>query len=97
MEPLMEYIKPELLVVVVVLYIVGMGLKKAATVKDNYIPYILTGLGILLCTLWVLATSQIATGQDVAMAIFTAVVQGVLAAGASVYTNQIIKQRKKAA
>lgn len=95
MEQLMEYIKPELLVVAVVLYIVGMGIKKTKTIKDEYIPVILGITGIILCAVWVFATSQIITGQDIAMAIFTAVVQGVLVAGASVYINQVIKQGYK--
>lgn len=40
MEQIMNYIKPELLVVAVVLYFIGMGLKKAQTFKDKYIPLI---------------------------------------------------------
>ncbi len=38
MEQIMNYIKPELIVVAVVLYFVGMGLKQSQTVKDKYIP-----------------------------------------------------------
>ena len=33
----MNYIKPELIVVAVVLYFTGMGLKHAQAVKDKYI------------------------------------------------------------
>ena len=86
MEQIMNYIKPELIVVAVVLYFVGMWLKKAQAVKDKYIPLILGGIGIVLCAIWVLATSTIGTGQD------TAVVQGILVAGVSTYINQIVKQ-----
>lgn len=96
MEQIMNYIKPELLVVAVVLYFIGMGLKKAQTFKDKYIPLILGAIGIVLCAIWVLGTSPLNTGQDIAMAIFTAIVQGILVAGLSTYINQVIKQTNKA-
>lgn len=95
MEQITNYIKPELIVVAVVLYFVGMGLKQAQAVKDKYIPLILGGAGIVLCAVWVLATSPLGTGQDIAMAVFTAIVQGILVAGLSTYINQIIKQANK--
>lgn len=95
MEQIMNYIKPELIVVAVVLYFAGMWLKKAQAVKDKYIPLILGGIGIVLCAIWVLATSTIGTGQDIAMAVFTAIVQGILVAGVSTYINQIVKQTGK--
>lgn len=95
MEQIMNYVKPELIVVAVVLYFVGMGLKQAQAVKDKYIPLILGGVGIILCAIWILATSPLGTGQDIAMAVFTALVQGILVAGLSTYVNQVIKQVKK--
>ena len=95
MEQIMNYVKPELIVVAVVLYFVGMGLKQAQAVKDKYIPLILGGVGIVLCAIWVLATSPLGTGQDIAMAVFTAIVQGILVAGLSTYINQIVKQANK--
>lgn len=96
MEQILNYVKPELLVVAVVLYFIGMGLKKAQTFKDKYIPLILGVIGIALCAIWVLGTSPLGTGQDIAMAIFTAIVQGILVAGLSTYINQVIKQTNKA-
>ena len=96
MEQIMNYVKPELIVVAVVLYFIGMGLKQAQAVKDKYSPLILGGIGIVLCAIWVLATCTLSTGQDIAMAVFTAIVQGVLVAGLSTYVNQIIKQIGKA-
>lgn len=95
MEQIMNYVKPELIVVAVVLYFIGMGLKQAQAVKDKYIPLILGGAGIILCAIWVLATSPLGTGQDIAMAVFTAIVQGILVAGLSTYINQIVKQANK--
>lgn len=95
MEQIMNYVKPELVVVAVVLYFIGMGLKKTEKVSDKYIPLILGGIGIVLCAVWVLATCTLGSGQDIAMAAFTAIVQGVLVAGLSTYINQIVKQAKK--
>lgn len=95
MEQILNYVKPELLVLSVVLYFIGVGLKKTQTLPDKYIPVILGGVGILLCSIWVVATSPLGTEQEIAMAIFTAIVQGVLVAGLSVYVNQTVKQIKK--
>lgn len=95
MEQLMDYVKPELIVVSVALYFIGMWLKQAAFIKNKYIPLVLGSVGVLLCAIWVLATCTLSTGQDVALAIFTAIVQGVLVAGLSIYVNQFIKQLGK--
>lgn len=95
MEQIMNYVKPELIVVAIVLYFIGIGLKKAETVADKYIPLILGGAGIMLCAIWVLATCPFDSGQNIAMAIFTAIIQGILVAGLSTYVNQIIKQAQK--
>lgn len=89
---IMEYVKPELLVVAIVLYIIGVGLKKAEKIKDNYIPFILGGIGIALCALWVCANSPLGNTSEVLMAIFTSIVQGVLVAGLSNYVHQLFKQ-----
>ena len=95
MEQIMNYVKPELIVVAIVLYFIGMGLKRAETIPDKYIPLILGGIGIVLCAIWVLATCPLDTGQNIAMAVFTAIIQGILVAGLSTYINQIIKQAQK--
>ena len=95
MKQIMNYVKPELMVVAIVLYFVGVGLKKSQTVKDKYIPLLLGLIGIFLCAIWVVATSPLSTMQEIAMAIFTAIVQGILVAGLSTYVNQIIKQLNK--
>ena len=95
MEQIMNYVKPELIVVAVVLYFIGTGFKKAEAVPDKYIPLILGGIGIALCAIWVLATCPLDTGQNIAMAVFTAIIQGILVAGLSTYVNQIVKQSQK--
>lgn len=94
-EMLKEFIRPELLVLVPVLYAVGAGLKTAQTFPDKYIPVALGAGGVVLSALWVVATTPIAGMQDVAMAVFTAIVQGVLVAGGAVYANQVKKQAQE--
>lgn len=95
MEQIMNYVKPELIVVAVVLYFLGQAIKKSQTIKDKYIPLINGAVGIVLCGIYVLGTSSYQTGQEIAMAIFTAITQGVLVAGLSTYADQIIKQSRK--
>lgn len=94
-EMLKEFIRPELLVLIPVLYFIGMGLKSAEAFTDKHIPLALGAVGVALAALWVVATSTIASPQDGALAVFTAIVQGVLVAGASVYIDQLIKQSQK--
>ena len=97
MEQIMNYIKPELVVVAIVLYFVGMALKQSQTVKDKFIPIVLGCVGIILATIYVVATCPLGTAaQEIAMAVFTAIVQGILVAGLSTYVNQIVKQVNKA-
>lgn len=82
-----DYIKPELLILVPVLYILGEIMKNTEKVKDNYIPAILGAAGILLAFIYVTATEGIAL-----IGVFTAITQGILVAGAAVYADQIVKQ-----
>lgn len=89
-----EFIKPELLILIPVLYFIGIAIKKSA-IKDNYIPLILGGIAIVLSGIYLFATDEIMGAQAIATAIFTAITQGILCAAASVYTNQIIKQAQK--
>ena len=91
-EKVLEYVKPELLVLAFAIYFVGMGLKKSETVEDRFIPLILGFVGIILASIYVLAESPISGVQAVLMALFTGIVQGVLCAGLSTYVNQLIKQ-----
>ena len=92
---IMNYIKPELIVVAIVLYFIGLGIKKAQKIKDKYIPLILGICGIVLAAIWVFANSPIGTTQEILMAVFTSIIQGILVAGLSTYVNQLIKQASK--
>lgn len=89
-----DFIKPELLILIPVLYFVGVAIKKSK-ISDTLIPLILGATGILLAGIYLFASTEIIGVQAVATALFTALTQGVLCAAASVYTNQIIKQAAK--
>ena len=95
MEYIIDFIKPELLVLVPVLCIIGTFLKKAKTFADKYIPLALTLVGIVLAALWVVGTVPMGTTREIALAVFTALVQGVICAGLAVYGDQMVKQTGK--
>ncbi len=85
-----DYIKPELLVLAVALYALGLIIKNTGTIKDKYIPLILTVASVFLCSLYIAASEGLSL-----MTIFTSIVQGVIVAATAVYGNQLIKQATK--
>ena len=89
-----EYIKSELLILIPVLYFAGIGLKKSK-LADKWIPFALGVIAITLSAIWVIATCDISGVREGASALFPAVTQGVLTAGASVYANQLYVQAAK--
>ena len=82
-----NYVSPELLVLIPVLYGLGSVIKKTEGVKDNYIPAILTVVGVILSCLYVFGTEGFTL-----VSLFTSLVQGILVAAGAVYGNQLIKQ-----
>ena len=94
MENFYEYIKPELLILIPVLYFIGVAIKKS-NIDDRLIPWILGGVSIVLCGVWVFANCTCGNPHDILTAVFTAFTQGVLIAGTSVYINQLAEQTTK--
>lgn len=89
-----QYVKAELLVLIPVLYVIGIGLKKTQLISDRLIPIAIGIAGVVLSIIYVLAISDLGSPQAIGLAIFTALTQGVLVAGASVFANQNYKQLK---
>ena len=89
-----DYIKTEVLILIPVLYLAGLGLKKS-NLPDKWIPAVLGISAIVLSAIWVISTCDITGVKEAASAVFTAVTQGILAAGASVYANQLYVQAHK--
>jgi len=88
------YIKPELLILIPVLYLIGLGLKRSAF-PDKFIPTLLGAAGVALAILWVISTTDVYGIKNLTAGLFAAITQGVLCAGASVFANQIFKQSGK--
>ena len=89
-----EYVKPELLILIPVLYIIGVALKKSI-LSDKWIPIVLGVISITLCFIWISTHNTISSLAKFGIVFFTSVTQGVLLVGASVYANQVYKQMSK--
>ena len=79
LDVLMNYISSYALILIPFLMIIGAVIKNTKTIKDEFIPIILIGIGI--------AASILMNGFNM-----DSVIQGVLVAGASVLAHQTYKQ-----
>lgn len=78
----LNYIVDNALILIPVLYIIGTFLKGLEVINDKYIPLILMAFSI--------AFSVAILGLNV-----DSIIQGILITGATVLSNQLIKQSKK--
>lgn len=85
-----EYITPELIVLIPVLYALGIAFKKSSFVKDKHIPVAVGGMGVFIAAVYEFSIMGVSFD-----ALYAALIQGILCAAASVYGNQIIKQAVK--
>lgn len=95
MEGYLEYIdfiRKELLVLIPVLIFFGKMLKDFFCADTRFIPIVLGVVAIALSAVWVVAATRPITVQDILMAVFVSIVQGILTAGTAVYGNQLYKQ-----
>lgn len=91
-----QYIRPELIILPVVLYFIGIAMKQSTYIKDHFIPVVLGLISIALCAIYVLSVSEKPdTYQKIFGLVFDIIIQGVCCAAASVYANQISKQYGK--
>ena len=90
----MEFIRPELLILIPILYGIGIILKKSR-LSDTLIPLILGVISIAISIIWIVVTSDIFIIRDVIYAMIVSTIQGILSAGSSVYFNQLYVQSKK--
>ena len=96
MDYIINYINPELIVLVPVLYVLGKMIKDSLVIPDTAIPAVLGVVGVLLAVVWCMATAQPVDLWAFALALVTAMMQGVLCAGVAVYADQLGKQSAKA-
>jgi len=78
---IVDLLVKEVYILIPVLYVIGVFLKKIPKLADWLIPWILLGLGMI--------GGFFLAGMNV-----HGILQGILAAGASVFTNQLYKQTK---
>jgi hypothetical protein len=84
----LQFIRPELLIVVVACYILGVFLK-GSKMNDWLIPFVLLGFSIALTILYI----AIVLGEGLTWkVIIVGFIQGLFAAALAVYGNQLIKQ-----
>lgn len=72
---IMNFVKPELLVLVPVLWILG-NVIKTSNIKTQWLPLILLGVSVVLSLGYVLAFEGVSS-----TGVWTAIVQGILVAG----------------
>lgn len=87
---LSSYVAPGLIVAAIVLYFIGIALKKTEKIDNKFIPLILGGCGIVLALIFGIASGDFA--QNPAMGIYNAIVQGIVIAALPVYLNNNVKQ-----
>lgn len=88
MDLVMQFINPELAIIIAVCYVLGLFLK-SSHIGDWLIPFILLVFAILLTIVYI----AIVLGEGfTAKVIVTGLIQGLLAASIAVYGNQLIKQ-----
>lgn len=91
-----EYMKSELLILLPVLYVAARILHNT-NMNEKKLPFVLLAISIVMCACYVFGTSQTQTLQEILMALFTSIVQGVLLCGTSIYGGiifQIMGQQK---
>lgn len=87
---IVEYIKPELLIVSIVLYFFSRMMKQSSIFDNRYIPLVNCVAGIFICGTYVVSVCPITTAQQFSMALFTAITQGILVSGISTYAFMLI-------
>lgn len=85
-----EFIRPELFILVVFLWVVGLFLKLVPTFKDEWkIPFILWIVGLVFSILYI----AVILGEGwTGAVVIAALIQGTLIAGAAVFGNELSKQ-----
>lgn len=90
MENILEFIRPELFVLIIFLYCIGLFLKLNKAFRSEWaIPYILLGVSFVITFAYV----GIFLGEGFAPPVVVAVIiQAVMIAAVTVFGNELIKQ-----
>lgn len=93
MEYIVNYIRPELAVLIPVLAFIGEAIKKQFSVKKS-LPLLLMAIGVSLALIWVLSVSEF-NGTNWLNVIFTAITQGIICTAGAVCGYELFKNVKK--
>jgi hypothetical protein len=87
---IIEFIRPELFLLIVFLWCIGLFFKKAPWFyADWMIPFILLGISIIMTIVYM----AVVVGEGfTAVVIVTGIIQAVLIAAVAVFGNELIKQ-----
>lgn len=92
MNNIMDFIRPELFILVIFLYCVGLFLKKWDGFKSNWsIPYILLGVSFVITLVYVCVYLEEGFTPQT---IIAAIIQSVLIAAVTVFGHELIKQAR---
>lgn len=87
---ILEFIEPELFILVIFLWCVGLFLKKLKTFFNEWqIPFILLGIGIFMSISYIGVILNQGFTSEV---IISGTIQGVLISALAVFGNELIKQ-----
>lgn len=90
MNILLEFIRPELFILVVFLWCLGLFLKKAPWFRDDWaIPFILLLIGLIITIVYIAIVLREGFIPEV---IIMGIIQGVIITALAVFGNEIIKQ-----
>jgi len=90
MSIVLEFIRPELFILALFLWCIGLFLKTAPWFKSEWmIPFILLGVSLVVTVVYI----AIVNGQGFTTVVFvTGIIQAVLIAAVAVFGNELIKQ-----
>lgn len=87
------FLQPVHAFIIVILYVIGIWLKKSGYFKDNLIPVALAIISLLLCVLYSISANPLPGSiQGVTGFIFNIIIQAFCCVASSVYFNQVGKQ-----
>lgn len=90
MEVLINFIRPELLILIAVLWCFGLFLKRMPWFKDDWaIPFILLLMGIVFTILYLAIILSEGFNR---VTILMGIIQGILIAAVAVFFNEAVKQ-----
>lgn len=97
MKNIFEYLGSDLTMLAILLYLLGGWFKKMSGFPDKYIPTVLLIIGVVLGMVYHLAIfdGDYMGFKEGMLCMYNGVTRGALAACASTFVNQIIKQANK--